>query len=151
MYVRDFMSSPPITVQQSMRFSDALKLMHERKIRRLPIVDKAGRLLGIVTERDLFLASPSPATSLTVWELNFLLERMTVADVMSKKQMVVAHPDMAIQEAARLMMQNRIGGLPVVDEHNMVVGVITETDIFRVLIDWADAAEKTTASVIEPA
>lgn len=117
-----------------MPFTEALALMHAKKIRRLPVVNRTGWLAGIITERDLLLASPSPATSLSVWELNCLVEKVLVGDVMTAKGLIVVHPDTPMQEAARLMMEHKIGGLPVLDTRNQVVGVITETDIFRAFV-----------------
>jgi len=145
MVVRDYMSSPAITVRRTMPFQEALKMMRDKQIRRLPVVNQTGWLVGIVTERDLLLASPSPATSLNMWELNYLLSKLTVGEVMTQKALVVAHPDMTMQEAANLLMENRIGGMPVLDERNQVVGVITETDIFRAFVTLFSAQQETDA------
>ncbi|MCL4857973.1 MAG: CBS domain-containing protein [Caldilineaceae bacterium] len=136
MQVQDYMSSPAITVTAETPFQDALKLMQASKIRRLPVVDSANRLVGIVSERDLLHASPSPATSLSVWELNYLLWRLTVRDIMTEKVVAVA-PTTPLVEAARLMVEKKIGGLPVVDEQDRIVGVITETDIFKRFVAMA--------------
>jgi acetoin utilization protein AcuB len=129
MLVKDRMNSPAVTIAPETPFQDALKVMHDHQFRRLPVLDKAGRLVGIVSERDLMYASPSPATSLSVWELNYLLSKLQVERLMTKK-VITTTPDSFIEDAARLMAENRIGGLPVVDGENRVVGVITETDIF---------------------
>jgi acetoin utilization protein AcuB len=134
MLVQDRMSTPAITVAPETPFQEALKLMQAKKIRRLPVVDTSGHLVGIVSERDLLHASPSPATSLSVWELNYLLWRLTVGNIMSEKVMTVS-PTTPIVEAARLMVEKKIGGLPVVDESNRVIGVITETDIFKAFVE----------------
>ena len=134
MFVRNRMSSPAVTVTPDTRFQDALKLMRDRRFRRLPAVDKEGRLVGIVSERDLLYASPSPATSLSVWELNYLLSKIHVQNIMTK-EVITTTPDTPIEDAAHLMADNKIGGLPVVDEHNRVVGVITETDIFKAFVE----------------
>ena len=133
MLVRDRMSSPVITVTQETPFQEALQIMRERKFRRLPIVDKQQRLIGIVAERDLLHASPSPATSLSVWEMNYLLWKLKIGDIMTTRVVSVS-PDIPIEEAAKLMVEHRIGGLPVVDERQHVVGVITETDIFKAFV-----------------
>jgi len=133
MIVRDYMSVPVVTVTPETSFQDALALLRQRKIRRVPVVDKAGRLVGIITERDLLHAAPSPATSLSVWELNYLLWRLQVEGLMTRKVLTV-QPATPLQDAAQLMLEHKIGGLPVVDDHNQVVGVITETDIFRVFV-----------------
>lgn len=130
MFVRDRMSSPAVTITPGTRFRDALKLMHDRQFRRLPVVNKKGKLVGIVSERDLLYASPSQATSLSVWELHYLLSKIQVREIMSD-DVITTTPDTPIEDAAHLMVDNKIGGLPVVGEDNRVVGVITETDIFE--------------------
>jgi acetoin utilization protein AcuB len=137
MLVKDCMSTPAITLAPETPFQDALKLMRERKIRRIPVVDAQNRLVGIVSERDLLHAAPSPATSLSVWELNYLLWRLQLGDVMTKKVTTVA-PNMPLVEAACLMLDKKIGGMPVVDEQAHVVGVITESDIFRAFVAMAE-------------
>lgn len=134
MFVRDRMTSPAVTVTGDVPFQDALKLMQERRFRRLPVVDDKGRLVGIVAERDLLYASPSPATSLSVWELNYLLSKITLKGLMTK-DVVTTTPDTTIEDAARLMVDTRVGGLPVVDEDNRPIGMITETDIFKTLVE----------------
>jgi acetoin utilization protein AcuB len=108
-----------------------MKLIQGHHIRRLPVVD-GDTLVGIVSERDLLRAMPSPATSLSVWEIPELLNRLLVREVMTR-HVVVVHAETPIQEAAQLMVDHKIGGLPVVDD-GRVVGVITETDIFRVFV-----------------
>jgi len=132
MNVGEQMSSPPIVVSPTTPVAEAMKLIRERHIRRLPVLDD-GRLVGIVSERDLLRALPSPATILSVWEVPALLERLRVGEVMTHNAIVV-HENTPIQEAAQLMVDRKIGGLPVVDDGH-VVGVITETDIFRVFVN----------------
>ena len=134
MFVRDRMTAPAITVTPETPFQEALKLMQERHFHRLPIVDGAGKLLGLVSERDLLHASPSPATSLSVWELNYLLSKLTVEQLMTKGVITVT-PDDTVEEAARLMVEHTIGGMPVIDQDRRVVGVITETDIFKAFVE----------------
>lgn len=140
MFVRDCMSSPAVTVTPDTPFQAALKTMHEHKFRRLPVVDKNGRLAGIVSERDLLHASPSPASSLSIWEMNYLLAKLTVQQVMTRS-IIITSPDTPIEHAASLMVANKIGGLPVVDEHDRVIGVITETDIFKAFVEMMDGKE----------
>jgi acetoin utilization protein AcuB len=134
MLVRDRMSSPAVTVNPEIPFQDALKLMRERQFRRLPVVDNKGRLVGIVAERDLLYASPSPATSLSVWELNYLLSKITIRELMTKA-VITTTPDTPIEDAAHLMREKRIGGLPVIDDNHRSVGIITETDIFKTFVE----------------
>lgn len=134
MFVRNRMSSEPITITPDTPFQEALKLMREHRFRRLPVVDKHGKLVGIVSERDLLYASPSPATSLSVWELNYLLSKLQVREIMTR-EVITTTPDSPIEDAARLIADNKVGGLPVVDENNHVVGVITETDLFKTFVE----------------
>lgn len=133
MLVRDIMSSPAIAVQKDAHFQDALKLMRDKKFRRLPVVNEAGWLIGVITEGDLLLTLPSPVSALNGWERQFLLDKITVGEVMPSRSLVVAHPETTLQKAARLMLQNSIGGMPVVDADFQLVGVVTATDVFRVL------------------
>ncbi len=140
MLVRDRMSKPAVTVTPNTTFQEALALMKERDFRRLPVVNDHGKLVGIVAERDLLHAAPSPATSLSVWEVNYLLWKLHVKDVMTD-EVISASPDLPIEDAAQLMVSKKIGGLPVVDAHGAVVGVITETDIFRAFTELLSGGE----------
>ena len=134
MFVRDRMSSPAVTTTPDTVFRDALKLMREHRIRRLPVVDEDGKLVGIVCERDLVVASPARAGSLSVWELNRLQATAKITEIMTQDVMTTT-PDTPIEDVARLMIDNKVGGLPVVDDEGRVVGVITETDIFRTFVE----------------
>lgn len=139
MIVRAYMSQPPIVTGPDTPISEALQTMRQRRIRRLPVVDHAGRLVGIVSERDLLHAEPSSATSLSVWEITYLLSRITVKEVMTK-DVVTVRPDSPMEQAAQMLSDRKIGGLPVVDD-GALVGVITETDIFRVFTELLSAHE----------
>jgi acetoin utilization protein AcuB len=130
MFVRDRMSSPAVTITPDTPFQDALKLMRDHRFRRLPVVNEKGKLVGIVSERDLLHAAPSPATSLSIWELTYLLSKIQVREIMTK-EVITTTPDTPIEDAAHVMVDNKIGGLPVMDEQDRIVGVITETDIFK--------------------
>ena len=132
MFVRDQMSSPVVTVAPDLPFQEALRLMQERQFRRLPVVNEKGKLVGIVAERDLLYASPSPATSLSVWEMNYMLSKIKIERLMTR-EVITTTPDTTIEGAAYKMVQYRIGGLPVI-EGDQVVGIITETDIFKTLV-----------------
>src|SRR4030067_2289301 len=110
MFVGERMSHPVITVSPDMPVVDVLDLMKREHIRRTPVV-KGGKLVGIVSDKDLLNASPSPVTSLSVWELNYLLSKIQVKDVMTKEVMTV-FADTPLEEAARIMADNKIGGLP---------------------------------------
>ena len=133
MLTRERMSRPAITAPPEMPIQDALSLMRKKGIRRLPVLDKKGKLVGIVSDRDLLHASPSDATSLSVWELNYLLSKVTLKRVMSAPVITVS-PDTPVQEAARIMVEKKIGGLPVI-QGGKLVGIITETDLFKVLLE----------------
>jgi acetoin utilization protein AcuB len=128
------MSAPAVNISANTPFEDALKLMRDRQFRRLPVVDKKGKLIGIISERDLLHAAPSEATSLSVWEVHYLLSKIQIKEIMSK-DVITTTPDTPVEDAARLMVSHKIGGLPVVDEHKDVVGVITETDIFKAFVE----------------
>jgi len=139
MLVGERMSRPGITIAPDMNIHDALEMMRQKQVRRFPVVKK-DKLAGIVSEKDLLNASPSKATTLSVWELNYLLSKITVAEVMTKKVITVSE-DTPIEEAAYIMFKHKIGGLPVVENHK-VVGIITETDLFRVFIEMLGAQEE---------
>ncbi len=141
MLVKERMTSPAMTVTPDISFQDALKLMRDHKFRRIPVVDHEGKLMGIVSERDLLHASPSPATSLSVWEVNYLLWKLKVADIMTH-HVITIDQDAPIEDAANLMVTRKIGGLPVVDHAGKVTGVITETDIFKAFAEMLGSGEK---------
>jgi len=140
MLVRERMAAPAVTVTSETPFQDALKLMRDKKFRRLPVVDTTNRVVGIVSERDMLHASPSPATSLSVWEVNYLLWKLKVSDIMTHN-VISINQDMPVEDAASLMVSRKIGGLPVVDDKGVVVGVITETDIFKTFVDILGGGE----------
>lgn len=131
MYVRDLMTSAPITVVPSTTVVDAKALMARSHIRHLLVVED-GLLLGIVTDRDIRLNLPSPATSLSVWELSYLLARLTVDQIMTKA-VITVRPDHDARAAARLILEHKIGGLPVLDGRRLV-GIVTETDLVRAFV-----------------
>ena len=129
--VKDWMTPDPVIIDPRTTLPEAGRLMKECNIRRLPVVEN-GRLVGIVTLGDIREASPSNATSLSIYELNYLLSRLTVGEIMTRDPISIA-PDTSIEAAARLMLERKIGGLPVI-EGDKVVGIITESDIFRLLV-----------------
>jgi CBS domain-containing protein len=134
--VKEWMSSPAQVIEVKTPVGDAYNLMMQKNIRRLPVVED-GRLVGIVTLGDLREARPSPATSLSIYELTYLLTKLTVDQVMTHVPYTVT-PATQIQQAARIMLERKVSGLPVVDDNDNIVGVITETDIFRMLLDQWD-------------
>lgn len=135
--VRDWMTPNPITIVPKTTLPDAHKLMRDSKIRRLPVVERE-RLVGIVTLGDVREAEPSNATTLSIYELNYLLSKLTVDSIMTRDPLTIA-PDATIRQAARLMLEHKIGGLPVTEQGHLV-GIITESDIFRVLAQEPESA-----------
>jgi len=133
------MTKNPIMVSPEMSIGDAEALMREKKVHRLPIVDKKGNLLGIVSQSDLLNARPSSATSLSIWEVTYVLSQITVSEVMTRK-LITVDEDCPIEEAARLMRQHSIGGLPVL-RNGQPIGIITESDIFDVFLELLMARE----------
>ena len=134
MDVSELMTTPAITAGPGMPVLEARQLMVDKRIRHLLVTDGA-RLVGIVTDRDVRLNLPSPATSLSVWELNYLLARMTVESVMTRK-VVTVDPRRDARAAAQLMLYHKIGALPVVDGAALI-GIITETDLLRAFVKSA--------------
>jgi acetoin utilization protein AcuB len=139
MLVGERMSKPVITVRPKMPIHDALSLMNKEKIRRLPVVDARGKLVGVVSDQDLLNASPSDATTLSVWEMNYLLSKITIEEIMTREVITVSK-DTPLEEAARIMADNKIGGLPVVQDGE-VVGIITETDLFKIFLELLGARQ----------
>jgi acetoin utilization protein AcuB len=140
MLVGKRMTRNPITTAPDVTVTEALNVMRREKVRRLPVLDKKGRLVGIVSDKDLLYASPSPATSLSVWEMHYLLSRLTVSEVMTREVIAIAE-DVPLEDAARIMADSKIGGLPVVRDGTLV-GIITETDLFKIFIELFGAREK---------
>jgi len=131
MKVSDLMTTSPITVGPETPVLDARQLMIDKRFRHV-LITEGPKLLGIVTDRDIRLNLPSPATSLSVWEINYLLAQLTVASVMTKS-LVTVSPRRDTREAALLMLDHKIGALPVVDG-GQLVGIITETDLLRAYV-----------------
>jgi acetoin utilization protein AcuB len=140
MLVGERMTKRPITTAPDTPIEEALKVMRESKVRRLPVLDKKGKLVGIVAEKDLLYVSPSPATSLSIYELHYLISRIKVQDVMTKDVITVTEYT-PLEEAARIMADNKIGSLPVMRDGKLV-GIITETDLFCIFLELLGAREK---------
>lgn len=132
MIVRELMTGAVTTAPPSMPIFDARNLMLKQHIRHLPVTSADGRLLGIVTDRDIRLNLPSQATSLSVWEINHLLSKLTVEEVMTASVISIG-PDRPARDAAQLMVDHQIGALPVEDAGRLV-GIVTETDLLRAFI-----------------
>jgi acetoin utilization protein AcuB len=138
MLVRDWMSPNPHVVPPATPVLEAMQLLRDGGYRRLPVV-RDGKLVGIVTDRDLKEATPSKATTLSVYELNYLLSKLTIKDVM-RAPVVTIGPDDPIEEAALAMESHRVSGLPVV-ERGAVVGILTITDLLRAFVDFLGLRE----------
>ncbi len=134
MYVKDNMVSGPITIGPDQSVSEAIDLMSENGLHRLPVVDKNGKLAGLITEGVITSNTPTNATSLSVFELNYLLNKLTIKDIMIKDVITIGK-DALLEEAATILRKNDIGCLPVVDEDNTLIGIITHNDIFTAFID----------------
>jgi len=139
MRVRDFMSTNVVSVDEKTLIDDARKIMEAHKIRRLPVMKK-DKLVGLVTKHMLLEAAPSPATSLSIHELHYLLAKMTVKDIMIKNPYTIS-PDMPAEEALQLGQEKGYGAFPVM-ENNRLVGVVTESDIVRMMTRVLGVKEK---------
>jgi acetoin utilization protein AcuB len=133
MLVKNRMTVEPVTVTPDTSFPETFRLMREKKIRHLPVVDEKGKLVGVIARTDLLHASPSSATTLSVFEMNFLLANLHVRKFMSTPPVTVSE-DAPLEEAARVMVEKKIGCLPVMRDGELV-GLITETDIFEVFVE----------------
>jgi acetoin utilization protein AcuB len=133
MLVEDRMTSDPVTITVNTSLKDALELVRSKSFRHLPVLDEDGGLVGIVTEKSLVYASPTPTTTLSVFEVDFVLSRTKVGQVI-QGPIITVRPDLPIEEAARVMIDHRIGCLPVVEDEKLV-GIISDTDIFRVFAE----------------
>jgi len=140
MLVRERMSRSPVTISTDVPITEALKVMRKHSVRRLPVLDKEGRMVGIVSEKDLLYASPSSASSLSIYEMHYMLSQLKVTEVMATDVTTIS-ADTPLEEAARIMADNKIGGLPVLQDGRLV-GIITETDIFKVFLEMLGARDK---------
>lgn len=138
--VRDWMTPEPITITPDTTLPEAHRLMMAHSIRRLPVIE-GGQVVGIVTLGDVRGAEPSGATSLSIWEVNYLVSKLHVEEIMTPRPFTIS-ADATLGEAAQMMLKYKISGLPVIDEDRRVVGIITESDIFRMVVrDWLQEAE----------
>jgi len=140
MKVGQRMTRNPITIAPDTAVPEAQAIMRREKIKRLPVIDKDGKLAGIVTSLDLIHASPSSASSLDIYEMHYLLSKLKVDKVMTKNVVTVGE-DLPIEEAARIMVDNQISGLPVM-RGEVLIGIITQTDLFKLFIELFGARHK---------
>lgn len=147
MLVRHWMTRNPISIEAETPFLEARLLMKEKRVGHLPVIDR-GRLIGVVTDRDLKEASPSGATTLDVYELNYLLLKMRVRDVI-KREPITIRPTNSVEKAALLMYEHKVGCLPVVDEAGALVGIITGRDLLGVMVEILGYRERGTRIAFE--
>jgi CBS domain-containing protein len=141
--VKDWMTRNVVTITPDTTLSEAHRLMTEKRVRRLPVM-KNNLLVGIVTLGDVRGAEPSGATSLSIWEVNYLLSKLKIEEIMSRNLLTISS-NATIGQAAELMLEQKVSGLPVVDEKKQLVGIITESDIFRMVVHaWREV------EIIEP-
>lgn len=133
MLVKDRMTSNPVTIRTDTNLKEALDLVRSNPFRHLPVLDENGDLVGIVTEKSLVYASPTSSTTLSVFEIDYILSRTKVGQVI-QGDVITVGPDLPIEEAARVMIDHRIGCLPVVEDRKLI-GIISDTDIFRVFVE----------------
>jgi len=138
--VENWMNPHVITVDADDSMLDATKILKEHNIRHLPVLEK-GKLVGIVTDRDLKRASPSDATALEAHELLYLIANIKVREIMTTNPITVPY-NFTIEEAAQILLQAKISGMPVVDKNGNVIGTITQTDLFKVLISLTGVGKK---------
>jgi acetoin utilization protein AcuB len=140
MTVSDVMTKNPLYIHPDMTVPEARSFMKMEKVRRLPVLDKNNKLVGIVTDRDLVNASPSVATTLDIYEMSYLLSKLTVDKVMQRK-VITVDKKVAIEEAARIMVDNNISALPVMSD-DKIVGIVSDGDLYRVFITLFGARDK---------
>jgi len=133
MLVKDRMTPDPITITTDTSLKEALDLIRSKPFRHLPVLDENGKLVGIVTEKSLVYASPTPTTTLSVFEVDYILSRTKIEQIVHDP-VITVRPDLPIEEAARVMVDHRIGCLPVVEDDKLI-GIISDTDIFRVFVE----------------
>lgn len=136
--IRYYMRTPAVTVNLAAPLSEALALMREHDVRRLPVVIDTGELRGIITQGDIRGADVMRVAGLDPLDIAQALRQVKVYEVMTENPITIT-PETGLREAALLMLENKLGGLPVVDEENRVVGIITESDLFEILVNQLDA------------
>lgn len=139
MLVKERMTPHPLTMEPTASITEVNRYMRENNIRHLPIVDKRNRLTGLVTRETLLKAMPSSVTTLSIWEMNYALNKLQVRDVMVK-DVITVEEDMSIEKAARIMAENKIGCLPVMRGHSLV-GIVTDTDMLSTLMELMGARQ----------
>lgn len=147
MYVKDNMAVNPITIGPDGSVSEAIDMMNQNDLHRIPVVDQDNKLCGLVTKSIIAQNTPNSASSLSVFELNYLLNKLTIKDIMIK-DVITINQDALLEEAATILRKNDIGCLPVVDQDNTLIGIITHNDIFTAFIDLLGYNQEGTRYVI---
>lgn len=146
MYVKNKMTANPYTISFDAPITEVIELMRVHNLKRVPVVD-GEKVVGVLTHGDIEKVSPTKATTLSIYELNYLLSKTKVSDAMTKNAITVS-PDALLEEAALLMRENRISTLPVVKD-NKLVGIVTESDIFDAFIDILGFRDKGSRITVE--
>ncbi|MCQ2573390.1 MAG: CBS and ACT domain-containing protein [Treponema sp.] len=146
MIIRDVMTKSPVTVSEDTTVTEAKAIMTKNNFSKLPVLDKSKRLIGIITKNDIQKASPSDATTLDMFELGYLLSKLTVGKYMTKKVITVDETEV-IEEAARIMVDNNIGCIPVLKD-DVLVGIVTENDLFRLFTEIFGARQSGVRAVV---
>jgi len=133
MIIERRMTRNPVTATPDMSIADASNLMKQEKVHRLPVLDKDKKLVGLITEKDILYASPSPASSLSIHEMAYLLSKLTVKKLMSKN-VVTINKDTTVEEAARMMVDQDLSCLPVL-EGDKLIGIVSKSDMFKILLE----------------
>ena len=147
MLIKDWMATSVLTIDENTSVMRATRMMKENKVRRLPVLSH-GKLVGMITDRDLKEASPAKTNSLDIHELHYLLAEMKVKDVMTPKLVSLDYKE-TLEKAAIIMLQNKISGLPVMDEHDNLVGLLSETDVLRGFIHATGIADGTIHYILD--
>lgn len=134
MIIERRMTRNPVTISPEASLVEASDLMKKEKVHRLPVLDKDKNLVGVISEKDLLYASPSPVSSLSIHEMAYLLAKLTVKSLMTKDPVTISK-DTTVEEAARLMVDQDLSCLPVVDEENKLVGIVSKSDMFKILLE----------------
>lgn len=147
MFVQQWMVKNPVTVNVHDSLDQAYYAMKENNVSRLPVLDDIGKVVGILTQGDCMRVSPSPASTLSKQEANYLLSKLTISEVMTKKPITV-HPQALVEEVALTLRQHKIEGLPVVEDERLV-GIISKSDIFDALMDIVGVGSESTRVILE--
>lgn len=134
MIIERRMTRNPVTATPDMSVGDASEIMKKEKVHRLPVLDKDKKLVGVISEKDILFATPSPASSLSIHEMAYLLSKLTVKKLMTKDPVTITK-DTTVEEAARLMIDQDLSCLPVVDEDGKLVGIVSKSDMFKILLE----------------